>query len=453
MPDNFKPEMVFAKVQDDGSDKTLHIDTTGEVTLDFGQNAKSSEYDLNNNIAYIGRGYDVVNGYSFEINKLKSRVFWPRNNKVKFSQSGKADASDFFTVFQKESISNSISAAMKLNVGIGCFKGEAKAAYDSESTSEEEFAYSVASYIYNKGTEDYEFASPLQILDDNILDPVFKKAINDPKISPARIVSSYGTHVLASGVVHGARLNFYLKTMNSVQSDKKELKASIALSFGKAFKANADVKIDSKYEQQINSTTGKFYQVGGDPGNSAGDLISSIEEFKTICTTWRESLRQPGMANEIANVGNLIGLWEFAEDDDRRAELESYMTGKYVESQKKTRILGLGLINVPNMSSTEDISKFDLMLTIKNKDNRFNGIEDAFIKFPIVNSSNQFILEAYSDMGDLAGKAHFIGDWASTKEIRPNMFFKYEDRLCIPYVIISNKPTKDFDPTWKVISF
>ena len=284
--------------------------------------------DINGNklgTAYIGCGYDLVNDFCFSSDKVKARVFIPRNNKVILDGSGKSDDVDFYTVFEGTKVSQSIAAAMKINVNYGIFKGEAKAAYNEEKSSEHSYAYSCASYIYQKGTERYDRSSVSDIMEDEVLTTAFEKAINDYSVSPERIVLDYGTHVIANGVVRGARLNFYLKTLHDNKLDNKKLEAAINVSFGKAFGAKAEVEVEEKYQKAVEETTCKFFQAGGDAGTQTMSLTTSLDGFKKTCEIWKESLDKETNAKEIARVGTLLPLWEFAREPARQAQLKNYM--------------------------------------------------------------------------------------------------------------------------------
>ena len=290
--------------------------------------------------AYIGCGYDLINDFCFSSDKVKARVFIPRNNKVILEGSGKSDDVDFYTVFDGTKASQSIAAAMKINVSYGIFKGEAKAAYNEDKSSEHSYAYSCASYIYQKGTERYDRSSVSDVLEDGALTTAFEKAINDYSVSPERIVLDYGTHVIANGVVRGARLNFYLKTLHDSSMDKKKLETAINISFGKAFGAKANVDIEEKYQRVVNETTCKFYQAGGDAGSQTMSLTTNLEGFQKTCEIWKDSLNNEDNAKEIARVGTLLPIWEFARDPARQAQLKNYMlNGKETGILEKAPII------------------------------------------------------------------------------------------------------------------
>lgn len=301
------------------------IDLSKPVELYYGNDKDTEKNNSNDKEAFIGRGYDLINGSCFTKENLKARVFYPRENKVTFLPSTSDDVS-FSIVDEKSKVTESLAIAMKLNVGFGIFKGEVKAAYEGTSEDTCETLYAVASYFYKKGVEDYAFGSVSNILEDGVLDPTFKKVINDPQVSPQRIMIDYGTHVLANGVVRGARLNYYLRTANRNHKDTESLKGALKAKFGSAFSANANLEKTKGFENEITETYYKFYQVGGAGADEIMGLASTVDGFDKACIFWKKSLQEAGKANEIASVGTVIPLWEFAEDPVRRKQLELYMT-------------------------------------------------------------------------------------------------------------------------------
>lgn len=331
---------------------------------------KGPDGNLINSLAYIGRGYDVVNGVCFDADQLKARVFTAYNNLVTFNTGCENETLNFDTVYEKAETSKSIGAAMKMNLGIGIFKGEVKASFDQSSEHEENMAYTCASYVCAKGCEDFPLADAQSIKNDNLLTPAFKEAINNPQVSPQQIVNTYGTHVMANGVVHGARLNFYLSTSHSKNVDKLKLKAAIQASFGAAFKGNASATVSEEYKDEINATSCTFVQVGGDTGDSAIKVVQGIDAFKEICKTWKASLSSASHGNNIASVGSLIGLWEFADDADRKKELELYITGHLYDSVEYHPIaMGIVYYNVPE-DATGFVSVDELVKQLFAKNTR-----------------------------------------------------------------------------------
>lgn len=275
--------------------------------------------------SYIGLGYDLVNGSCFSKELLKDRVFYPRGNTVQFERAECDDVS-FSIVEEKSKVTESIAASMKLNMSFGIFKGELNAAYDESSEDSSDSLYAVASYYYKRGVEKYEYGGSINLKNDGVLDPAFKQAINDFSVHPSEIVSTYGTHALSSGVVRGARLNYYLKTSNTKHLRKEDIKAGIKAKFGKAFGVTGNFEMSKECEEEVNKTDYKFLQVGGLANEKLMALCTSIEGFNTVCETWKKSLENPDMGREIAAVGSVVPLWELADDPIRRKQLEAYMT-------------------------------------------------------------------------------------------------------------------------------
>ena len=296
------------------------------VLIDYGDVKDESLGKLNGDKAYIGRGYDLVNGACFSSELLKDRVFTPRWNKVTFRGSNQSDDVSFSIVNEKSKISESLAASMKINAGFSIFKGEVKGAYDSTQEDRCETLYAVASYFYKKGVEDYEYGSAINLKEDGVLEPAFKKAINDFNVTPAQIVSSYGTHVLASGVVHGARLNYYLRTENINHKDTSKLKLALKTKFGSAFSAEGNMEATQGFEDEIKNTSYKFIQVGGMAAENLMSLVQNVNGFNEACQVWKKSLNESQNAHEIATVGSMVPLWELADDPVRKKQLEDYMT-------------------------------------------------------------------------------------------------------------------------------
>ena len=350
-------------------DYTINEHADIKIKLDnIGSNSGISD------IAYIGRGYDVVNGYCFNVANLKNRVFTPYNNQVSFV-AGKDDTVEFRTVFSQSEVAESLAATMKLNTGFGCFKAEAKSLFENNHSSTSNTAYTCASYLYLKGSETFDGASVRSLKEDGLLTSSFKADINDVNVPPSAIVRDYGTHVLVSGIVHGARLNFYLKTNHRTNIDKDKLELAIRGSFSKAFSTSGSLDTSGEFHEELEGTTFKFVQVGGDTGPDAMSLISGLENFRSICNNWKASLDKPNNANNIASVGHMLGLWEFADDEARRKELELYMTGQSSYTlDTKYHPIGYGFIKineVGHLSNDHILNK-----TIEQLKNKFLERED-----------------------------------------------------------------------------
>lgn len=293
-------------------------------------------------LSYIGHGYDMVNGPIYDGAFQKGKIFEPE---VVFFEPIVEEYGDTKVATNEEDISRGITASIGFNIDTGKFipfSVDIKAKYHRNDDHHELHRYAYLYHNYIKGTEVFDNCDIISI--KNLLTPSFKEAIANPNITPAQIVDSFGTHVIASGVKHGARFSVYVSFDDVNNKFNSEFNADLV---SKIMKAKTDAHVNlTDDEKALSSTLNiEVNQIGGQLSKGIFDDTPVSEKFDY----WHDSLEKDGNGEALVSIAQLHGIWELIDDENRANEIKQYIYNKTVDMQlnNKKKTLALAFMNKP----------------------------------------------------------------------------------------------------------
>ena len=216
------------------------------------------------------------------------------------------------------------------NIGIMGFSGGIGTNFGSmDSKSSNKY---LATLTKHTKLYEYNLADPIYFNYSNYLLPSAKQALNDPNVSPATILDTYGTHVMTS-VWLGGRLDYNISTVSqtseSFSSFKINAKASFNIgfvSFGGGYDEDTKDRIMS-----FNSRTNRNVILYGGTART-GQLFTDPQKAADAMDAWRKSLNNDPTFTDFGGQP-LKPIWELCENINRRNAIKAEFD-KRAQTQK-----------------------------------------------------------------------------------------------------------------------
>lgn len=269
---------------------------------------------------YLGRGYDVSMKYA-DPECAKSRVL----DVVELDEEGLVE---ILTVNQTsteccsgetvEEYLSTLSVAIDANGKYMCFSASVSTNFATGEHVYKNHSFATMHTMISRFRNQVPQSVTTGTLKSFLLDTA-KHDINDTEVPPETLFDTYGTHVM-TGVITGARLDFNIHCdMSRVETDKKIDVFAQAAYNGMVTEISGSTAVLTHEEHSSFIQNGESHctVVGGNSqfGNNilANDSyydkwVESIDENSTFC----------GYAD-----GGLRPIWDFADSQDRRDELEA----------------------------------------------------------------------------------------------------------------------------------
>lgn len=161
------------------------------------------------------------------------------------------------------------------------------------------------------------------------LDNGFKETIDNPRCSPKEVFDDYGTHLLKNALL-GARLSINFTNHQNVFETKDEAEVKINCVLKDVIGANRSTAFSETTKRFIDNSDINISCIGG---HYSGEL--DIHSIPKMYNEWMKSVNDPSFQAicGISNKSDLIPIWEFCKDTNRKKELESY----YLAETEKNR--------------------------------------------------------------------------------------------------------------------
>ncbi|MCL2031000.1 MAG: hypothetical protein FWG93_05590, partial [Oscillospiraceae bacterium] len=192
------------------------------------------------------------------------------------------------------------------------------------------FGYTTArSDYYGLGLADaYNRAAEMK----SLLKPEARGAINDAELAPRELFSRYGTHIISS-FTQGGRFDAYYIYRGPREITEDAFRAAINAAFT-YMTATGEVALRGEHAQILEDTVITLGFTGSE-GVFAGQ--TPLREARSRFSVWYENLTLDNCA--ISKLDRLIPIWELADGEARRAELqEAYLAALdgYTQDVKET---------------------------------------------------------------------------------------------------------------------
>ena len=275
--------------------------------------------ELVDGIENLGSGYDVFDQFA-DASKVKATVLdYNALNDDGLVEMKTLEHSTFHTTSGTSILeySNSLSISVGVSGSYMFFSGSIKTNFSESRYSYDSYSFATYHSMINK----YQLRIPTD-RSANDLKPYLtsqaKSKLNDPLIDPYEIFRIYGTHCL-SGVVVGGRLDYSISARTRDIKENVSIgvyaEASFSIGLGSG-SMNTEV-IDSSEYAQFASSMEKHLEVYGG-SSELGQHIINKDDYDS----WIGSIGSNLVFCNYTQNG-LIPIWNFCEEDSRKAQLEA----------------------------------------------------------------------------------------------------------------------------------
>lgn len=211
----------------------------------------------------------------------------------------------------------SLSAKVKLSGSGFGFSGALRTSFRQDRYESRHYSFAtVQSVIRKHGLRVALSVSPEQLR--GFLTPEAAAAINDPSVEAGDLFDTFGTHVL-TGIIVGGRLDYSTSANMSFERQDRSIDVYARASFKNIF-ASASIEAEATTDlswSEYSATEERHLEVYG--GRSEyGQYIMN----EGVYESWIESVDGNSVFMDFESTG-LVGLYELADNADRRAELEA----------------------------------------------------------------------------------------------------------------------------------
>lgn len=314
-----------------------------EVTkIERGKSIKKKQYHNNSNsnsnteqenpenpvpgVNVLGWGYDIFGSYGSIESLMNYCIFDYKNFENKRVGTMNFDVPQYMlfrshkhhtvkTVSgsSEREYAKSLSASIGMDFDAMLFSASVSSSFNFSESGSKKMYY----FTYMDGNPVWYTA--LDIIGDDVshlkpmLNPRFKKYLNDKNFSPKTLFETYGTHYIASAYL-GGRIDFKSKSVITEKTKSREIGVAVQAQY-QAVSANAS--LDTRHSETLkNAKTETTLDVIG--GNS--QYINSIHNLNQY-ETWATGLQaDPSLCD--FEEGSLRPIWEFCDDAARKKQLK-----------------------------------------------------------------------------------------------------------------------------------
>ena len=230
------------------------------------------------------------------------------------------------------------------------FNAELNATFNMNDFSNEQYEYAM-SYVDITSERNMITKNPIALRMEDAMVPEAYEMLNDAEAYPNGedtyydIVRYFGTHVVIKASL-GGRLNFATKVNTSKVTKEYDLDAFAKLSYSGIVETSASVKETYKqtWEENKKACETTVTALGGSTEFKHKIVTSSSEELKDNVKEWIADITSNGTGSfiSIADKSDLLPIWEFVKNAQRRKELKEYIeSGKYKSAPEVTYDLGV----------------------------------------------------------------------------------------------------------------
>lgn len=282
------------------------------------------------NMSYLGRGYDITEGYA-----VIDNIYSPVLDFTRLHDDGKilTDVIEY-TIDNTRSGSSSTAYQESLCVNIkadakyGGFKGEVSARFSTERTGSESYAFATSSSYttkYGYKVDGRNFPSDLS----DYASATFLADLNSK--TPDDIIKKYGTDVLL-GAKWGARLDYNFSCRKKSGSSGSDIGFYASARYKSLFGngGGASIDVDKKYEDSFETETVEISTIAnGGESKWARDVHDSNDYSK-----WLTSINDSNLVFMDFYEYGLQPIYYFIADPTKKAAIkearDNYLYGKRI---------------------------------------------------------------------------------------------------------------------------
>ncbi len=208
--------------------------------------------------------------------------------------------------------SKSLSAEVGLSVDAMFFSGSINSSYSQSSSGQTAHYY----FTYMDANTKWRVSLDNRNIEalKAMLDPQFKKDLNNPNVSPANLFETYGTHYVASAYL-GGRADYTSVSDVSQNTNTQDIAVAVEAEY-KAVSGNSKLSKSQSETLKNAKTTTKLVVTGGNSefANDISDPVtyekwaSGIATMPVLCDFDKNSLRP---------------IWELCNSSTRKAQLKA----------------------------------------------------------------------------------------------------------------------------------
>lgn len=268
----------------------------------------------------IGKGYNVATGKYADLSDVKDFVLdFDKLSKASYIENNKDQTESYRTMsgLNINEYAHSFQSHLSLSYSGLAFSGSMQSNFSFSKASYASTSFASIHYYIRKGIIKIRDSRNRVDTLKNYLAEDFKAAINNATMTPQQLFDAYGTHLITgcyTGGRHEYNLQINLKKVNSSMSFGAMVQASYKSGFASASMSASFQSETDKASFESNKTISVHF-VGG--GNTSGN-----PETNNGFVKWRNSITEDNAQFYDFAEHGLLAIWEFADKQSRRDELE-----------------------------------------------------------------------------------------------------------------------------------
>ncbi|MCL2497411.1 MAG: stalk domain-containing protein [Symbiobacteriaceae bacterium] len=276
---------------------------------------------------FLGRGYNVLGDFASPDTTTSLKV--PILDVAKMMEWRQIDhitsfnLSEYYEVIERSAYDycKTTTKSVKTGGGFMGFSGSVESKFGSNI--KERGSRYLGSITYWVRLHEYQLADPLNFNWRNFVYPAVLEAINNPAITPAQILDSYGSHILTS-VRIGGRMDYNVSIESAYTESFSTFEKSVGASFNAGF-ASAGLKVGNgsqEFSSNFNSRAERKVRCIGGVLHDAGLMDPQTAASKL--NEWRQSLEGPTGTPTLCDFGGqeLKPIWELCSSAARAKQIK-----------------------------------------------------------------------------------------------------------------------------------
>ncbi len=357
---------------------------------------------------YLGFGYDVNGEFASDIDVRAQILDWTKLDDEEYIANIIApNSTEERYVYGKtlEAYQNSLTVKAGVDASFKGFSASVKTSFSTQtmSSSENEFA----SFRHITKKQSIKLHANLTAADlKKVMTDQAKADINNAAMPTLDLVKRYGTHVI-TGLILGGSLDYSMTA--DVSSMSKSVDWGVAVTAG--FQAAASgVTVSTEYQEyeavqkESSNFESRLYARGGESQYTSGKGSQAMYD------SWLGSLSDATKWVMVDYDGSkLIPIWEFADDPDRKAQLETEIkaylaAGLDINQNSSHRTVNIAATNLASLigdAGSVAETHWVMKITIDGVEKawpseRVEGPDNDETDGPSITDRNQFVEKSLS---------------------------------------------------------
>jgi hypothetical protein len=270
----------------------------------------------------LGHGYDVFDRYADQ-NSIKLYPLFDWRNKTKCDirsfwapeyvilKNLSSHSQETISGMSGQEYSKKLAAKVGLEADAFFFQGSVENSFKIDTHTTKQNFYVTYMDVTEKWQIQFDDRED-QFL--SILNPRFKKHLEDENMPPSELFKMYGTHYIFSAKL-GGRADFTSRTAITKKMHKEEIETAVSVQY-KILKGEATLGAEKSKILEDSNTTTHLYVIGGNSEFAAN--INNPGQYKD----WAAGIAKLPVLVNFVDERSLRPIWSLTENTKRKSELE-----------------------------------------------------------------------------------------------------------------------------------